>query len=98
MAGEHLAGHDLQGGKQRTCPVTFVLMADASQGRSIRQSEVALCALQRLNVRLLIDAEHQRILRWMEIECDHVGGLRPELRIRADAPTSLALQLDFLGS
>jgi len=53
---------------------------------------------QNLNVRFLVDAEHNRVFRRTQIQTYHVGGLWSELWIRGDAPTSTALQLNLMLS
>src|SRR5262249_25789533 len=40
-----------------------------------------ILAIERLNGRLLVDAEHRRVLRRIEIQPDDVSGFRLELRI-----------------
>jgi len=37
--------------------------------------------IERLNLRLLADAEHHGVLRRIETQADHVGGFRLELGI-----------------
>ena len=63
---------------------------------AVRQSQVPLCAFQRLNRRLLVYRQHQRVLRRVQVQTHHVRSLRTELRIRADAPTPFALEANVV--
>ena len=54
MARHNLAIGDVEGGKQRRSAVPRVVVCPAGQGAPVRQLEVALGALQRLDVRFLI--------------------------------------------
>ena len=47
-----------------------------------RQRQPRVDPVERLNRRFLIDAEDHGVLRWVEIEADHVGRLGFEVRIR----------------
>ena len=47
--------------------------------RAKRQHRVE--AIERLNRGLLIDTEHRGVLRWIDVQPDHVGGLALEVRI-----------------
>ena len=76
-------------------PIRTLLVDDEMLARlAIRQAKVALGTLQRLDVRLLVNGEDDRILRRVEVERDDLGCLRSELRVRADAPGATALELD----
>src|SRR3974377_397581 len=69
-------------------------MTEAIYGFSGRQSEVSLRSLERLDVRLLVHANHGRVFRWIQVQPDDVRGFRTELRIGRDAPTSAPLELN----
>ncbi len=43
--------------------------------------QTRLCAIQRLNLALLIHAEHQRLLRWIQIQADDVGQFLQKLGV-----------------
>ena len=88
------AGGNLQRRKQVDRAVALVRALHPLNDFAAAGLNVAACALERLDGRLLIDAEHQGILRWIQVQPDHVGRLGGELRIRADAPGAVALQLD----
>ena len=46
-----------------------------------RQQQPRVDPVEHLNRRFLIDAEDHGVLRWVEIEADHVGRLGFEVRI-----------------
>ena len=73
-------------------------MAEARQRPAIWQPEVALGALQGLDVRLLIDAQHQRILGRVEVEANDVSGLSRELGVGADAEGVSPLEVNPMTS
>ena len=70
----------------------------AGQGPAVRQLQVALRPLQRLDRGLLIDTDDDRVLGRRHIEPDHVGGLGGELRIVALAPGFAPGEVDLLGA
>jgi hypothetical protein len=63
-----------------------VFMTEAAQRGAVRQPQVPLRALKRLNVRLLVDRDDHRVGWWSEIQGDNVRRLRGKLRIGADTP------------
>ncbi len=65
---------DVQRGKQRRGPVPAVVMRVRARASAF-QRQARLGALQRLNLRLLVDAEHQRFLRRVQIQPDDVNQL-----------------------
>ena len=78
-----LAGGDLQSRKETGGSVPNVVVSHpCGKARAHRQDR--LRAIQRLDLRLLVDAEHQRLLRRVQIEPDDVGHLSIEVRIRAE--------------
>jgi len=79
----HLPARDIERRKQARCPVALVVVRHA--GRKPRpHREDRLRAVQRLDLRLLVDAQHQRPLRWVEVEPHDVGQLAAELQILAE--------------
>ena len=61
-------------------------MVEAGDGLAVGQLQPALGAFQRLDVRLLIDRQHDGTLWRPQVECHEVGGLLRECRVGADAP------------
>ena len=53
----------------------LVIVALSGQGASVRQLQITLRPLQRLDRRFLIDAHDNRIVGRRHIEADHIGGL-----------------------
>ena len=75
-----------------------VILEAVTFGASRREWQDGIETVQSLNGGLLIDAEHSRVLRWVQIEAEDVGGLALELRIVAGqvAFQSVRLQAGFL--
>jgi hypothetical protein len=59
--------------------VTLVILALAGQGAFVRELQIGLRPLQRLDRRLLIDTENDRLVRPVDTETDHVNRFRREL-------------------
>ena len=53
--------------------MTLVFVCKAYERSTVGQADPALCPLQRLNARILIDAEHQRILRRVQVKPNHIS-------------------------
>src|ERR1035437_9139704 len=71
------AGCDVQGGKQRGDAVAFVVVTTTHRlARSHGQH--GLAAVQRLDLRLLIDAQHDGALGRGHVEADNVANLGDE--------------------
>jgi hypothetical protein len=96
MLGNDLSGGDVGRGKQRRGAMPLVIMALAGQGASVRELQIALRPLQRLDRRLLIDAENHRLGRRVDIKTDHVGRFGRERRIIALAPGLARRQIDMV--
>ncbi len=79
--GEHLAGSDVQCGVQVGGAVADVVVA-APLGHAGHQRQDRRASVERLDLRLLVDAEHDRGLRRVEVEADDVPDLVYELWIR----------------
>jgi hypothetical protein len=86
MAGaelvRHMARGDLQRGKEIDHPMASVIMRVA-HGATRAEREGRLRALQRLDGRLLIDTEHNRVLRRVEIQPDDIRDLSGKGRVSA---------------
>ena len=77
---QHLAGLGVEGGIERQGAVTEVLKAMAFRpARGERQDRIL--AIQSLNMRLFIDAEHRRMRRRVQIQANDVGRLLLKVRI-----------------
>ena len=62
MSGHHFAGGHLEGGKPRRGPIALVFVAVTGQSQSVRELQKSLRPLQRLDRKLLIDADDDRVL------------------------------------
>jgi hypothetical protein len=75
--GEDLAVGDVEGCEERRRTVANVVLRDAFDvAQSQRQQR--LRALERLDLALFIDTQHQRIVRWMQIQAGHITHLLNE--------------------
>lgn len=83
-----------EGGEEVNGSMPLVGALQSSNDFATTGEYVARFSFQRLNRRLLVDAEDQGVLRRTQIHRDDVRGLRAKLRVRADAPRSMAPQLD----
>ena len=96
MSYPDLAGGHFQGGKQSAGAVSFVAVAKSVESPAVGQAQPALRSLQDLNMRLLIDAEHNRVFRWTQVQTDYIRRLRTEFRIGGNAPTAPPLELHLM--
>src|ERR1700678_3917019 len=84
MAGmalaDYLAGLDIERRKQRNRSVPEVVVRGPLRPAG-RQRQQGLGALQGLALALLVDAQHERVIRWVEVKADHVADLVDEERI-----------------
>ena len=89
---DDLAGADVQRGVEARRAGAFVVVGcalrDARQHRQDRRGPV-----QRLDLGLLVDAEHDRALGRIEVERDDVADLVDELRVAGELPGLLAVRL-----
>ena len=76
------AGH-LQRGEQAGGAVARVVVSHTS-GQSGPHRQRRLRAIKRLNLGLFIHAQHQGLLRWVQIEPDDIGQLPVELGVAAE--------------
>jgi len=77
---DHLAGGDIQCGKQRGRTMAQVVVR-APLGNPGRQRQDRLGAIQRLNLALLVDTQHHRLDRWIDVQADDIARLRHKQRI-----------------
>ena len=96
VRGRDLAGGHLEGGKQGRGAVALVIVAMAGQRPAVRELQIALRPLQRLDRGLLVDADDDGVLGRRHVEPDHIGGLGDELGIVALAPGLAPGEVDLL--
>src|SRR5262249_47960665 len=96
MRRDDLSGRHFECCKQGRGAMPFVIMALAGQGAPVRQLQVALRSLQRLDRRLFVDTENNR-LRWgIDIKPNHLGGFRYKRRVVALAPRFVGGKVDVV--
>ena len=84
-------------GKQRDGAVARVVVGlGADVANAARQP--GLGALQRLALALLFAAQHQRLVRWIEIEADHIPELGLERRVVRQLEGAHQMRLDLVGA
>src|SRR5260370_28033134 len=94
----HQPGRHLQGRKERAGAMALVFVCKAVERSTVGQANPALRPLQRLNVGLLIHAEHQSVLGRVQIEPNHINRFASALRIGAYTPTLPASQTQMVLS
>jgi hypothetical protein len=84
---------DIEGGEQRGRSVPDVIVGHGA-GPALLHRQARLGAVERLDLALLVDREHDRVRRRVEIESDDVAQLRGERRVRRqlEAPHPMRLQ------
>ncbi len=82
FADDEAALH-IERGKQRGRAVALVVVGHGA-GAALLHRQARLGAVERLDLALLIDAQHQRLVRRVQIEADDIGDLLLELRVVGD--------------
>jgi hypothetical protein len=77
--------------------VPLVVVAPARERATVRELQIALLALQRLDRWLLVHAQHDGILGRRQVEADDVRGLGGKLRIVALTPGFAGGEVDLVG-
>ena len=84
VAGAVLRDHRpfeyVEGGEQRRRAVPLVVVGHGGAA-PLLQRQSGLCAVQRLDLRLLVDRQHRRVRRRLDVEADDVTHLVDEGRI-----------------
>src|SRR6476469_3895263 len=91
-----LARRHLERGEQGRGAVPLIVVAVSRQRASVRQLQIALRALQRLDRRFLVDTYDDGIVGRRHVEADHIGSLAGELRIVALAPALATAEIDLV--
>jgi hypothetical protein len=86
---DHLAAGRVERGEQARSAVALVVVRAAL--RHARQQRLA--AIERLNLGLLVDAQHQRALRRVQVQADDVSHLLDEQRVLGELPVLDAVRL-----
>ena len=91
-AADHRAGGGVERREQRQRPVTLVVVA-APLGLAGAHGQQRLSAIERLHLRLLVDAQHDRALGRIEVKADDVAHLVDEQRVRQQLERLAAMRL-----
>src|SRR6516164_8278116 len=95
-AADDPTGGDVQGGEQRGCAVALVVMA-ASLDLPRAHRQQRLSAVERLDLRLFIDAQHQGAVGRVEVEPDDVAHLVDKQRVSRQLEGFYAVRLQSKG-
>jgi hypothetical protein len=96
-AADDLAGGDVQNGEQRGRAMTPVVMAaPLDLTRPHRQQRLG--AVERLDLRLFIDAEHEGAVGRVDVEPDNVADLRHKQRIGGELEGLDTMRLQTEGA
>jgi hypothetical protein len=77
---DHPAFEDIEGGEQRRCAVSFVVMGHGPCASRLHR-QPRLSSIECLNLALLVEREDEGVRRWIDIESDHIPELLSEFRI-----------------
>ena len=77
---DDLAGGDVERGEQCRRAVALVVMRHGA-GSALLDRQAGLCAVERLDLALLVDRENQRLVRRIEIETDDIAHLLDEVLV-----------------
>src|SRR5580700_7883959 len=92
---ENFALEIAEGGEQRDCSVTLVIMG-ARADVSHAQRQTWLGSLQRLALALLITAQNQSLVRRIEVEPNHIPELFVKKRVRGQLEGAGKVRLDIV--
>lgn len=85
---------EVEGGKEGGGAVPLIVIAATAERATARQPQIALRPFERLDRRLLIDADDDGVLGRRHVEADHVCGLGDKLAIVALAPRFASVEID----
>ena len=77
---QHRAGRHIESGKQGRGAMPFIVMGHRA-GAALLERQARLGAVERLDLRLFIDRQHQGFVRRIKIEADHVLDLLDEVLV-----------------
>ena len=87
--------HHIECSKQRRGAVAFVVVSERAASAPL-QRQSGLSAIQRLNLALFIDAEHDGILRRSQIHADDIGELLEESWVSGEFEAFGQVRLDLM--
>jgi hypothetical protein len=88
-------GRHIERGEERRGAVALVIMGHRS-GTALFQGQTRLRAVECLDLALLIDGKHQRLLRWIDVQADDVLDLRDEVGIVGDLEAAHQVRLEAM--
>ena len=91
----HLAGRHLECGKKRGSPIANIIVSPCAAA-SFFHRQSGLGAIQCLYLAFLVNAKHHGILRWTEINADHVHKLWNKIRIARQLECFVTVGLDLV--
>ena len=80
VAADHGAVEHVERGEQRGGAIALVVLGHGA-GAALLQRQTRLCAIERLDLALLIEGENDRLRRRIDIEPDHIAQLLDELGV-----------------
>ena len=83
--------------EERRCAMPLVVMGHRA-GAALLQRQAGLGAVERLDLALLVDREHDGVRRRVEVEPDHVTQFLDEPRIVRELELPDAVRLEFMGA
>ena len=92
VAADHRAVEHVERGEQRGGAVALVVMGHGA-GAALLHRQAGLGAVERLDLALLVDAEHDGVRRRIDIEPDDVAQLGDEVRIVGELELAHAVRL-----
>ena len=96
-AADDLAGSNVQSGEQRGRAVTLVVMTTPLDLTGAHRQQ-RLGSVECLDLRFLVDAQHQGSVGWVEVEPDNVAHLIDEQRVRGQLEGLDAMRLQAEGT
>ncbi len=85
----------IERGEERRGAVAFVIMGHGS-GAALLQRQTGLGAIERLDLAFLVDGQHQRLLRRVEVEADDILDLFGEVGIVGDLEALHEMRLEAI--
>ena len=92
---DHAPLQDFQGGKQGGGAVALVVVGHGSAA-ALFHRQARLRAIERLNLRLLIHTQHQRLLRRIQIQAHHIGQFLQKLGVARQLEGLVPMRLEMV--
>jgi hypothetical protein len=79
-AADHLALDDIEGGEQRGRAMALVVVGHCASPPLLHR-QPGLGSVERLDLRFLVDREHDRVRRWVDVKANDLAQLGDEFRV-----------------